>query len=182
MSSVYNSATHGRIPLSKEGKNLMQALRNAIVVALPTGSYDANRRAIARARGDLALYMSNLEGNSPMCTKASTVDHFGPSPGKMFNDLRQRILDLSQSHGRERVLTLLRQYGAESLSDLKLRQAESLQMSLEKLALELPQAEHALATAVAAVNTQYGADYSSSHRDRALFAAGRTYERETARY
>jgi hypothetical protein len=61
--SVYKSFTHGSIPLSSEGKRLLQNLRYAIQTAIRDGSYSVDDNAVAHARGELAMYMSALEHN-----------------------------------------------------------------------------------------------------------------------
>lgn len=53
--SVYNSHTHGKIPLSDTGKRLMHELRIAI-----NADYNCEAK-VAHARGELALYISKLE-------------------------------------------------------------------------------------------------------------------------
>jgi hypothetical protein len=60
-SRTYNSFTHGRIPLSMGAKQLMQHLRNAISTAIADNQYSASDNAVARARGELAKYISGLE-------------------------------------------------------------------------------------------------------------------------
>jgi hypothetical protein len=59
---VYKSTTHGPIPLSQKGRDLLQGLRFAIVKAIALGDYGcAGEHDTARARGQLALYMSEME-------------------------------------------------------------------------------------------------------------------------
>lgn len=61
MSEVYNSYTHGAIPLSFTGRRLMQNLREAITGAIKRGEYSDIRNEVSFARGELAAYMSKLE-------------------------------------------------------------------------------------------------------------------------
>lgn len=61
--SIYKSHTHGPIPLSHEGKRLMHTLRIAIQEAIQKGDYNQTN-AVAHARGELAKYMSALEGQT----------------------------------------------------------------------------------------------------------------------
>lgn len=63
MTSVYKSHTHGPIPLSATGKRLMQTLRIAIQEAIQKGDYN-QMNEVAHARGELATYMSALEGQT----------------------------------------------------------------------------------------------------------------------
>jgi hypothetical protein len=63
---VYHSSTHGNIPLSFEGRRLLQNLRLAIMAygeacknAKPNEFIDW--QPVARARGDIAAYFSKLE-------------------------------------------------------------------------------------------------------------------------
>jgi hypothetical protein len=60
-SSIYKSFTHGPIPLSFEGRRLMQNLRFAIMGAIRQGEYSDPRDEVAFARGELAQYISQLE-------------------------------------------------------------------------------------------------------------------------
>lgn len=62
MNNIYNSSTHGAIPLSFEARRLMQNLHHAIVYGVNAQAYCFNDNAIAKARGELAKYMSKLEG------------------------------------------------------------------------------------------------------------------------
>lgn len=59
--SIYNSHTHGPIPLSFTGRRLMQNLRDAITGAVRRGDYNDPRMEVAHARGEIAQYMSKLE-------------------------------------------------------------------------------------------------------------------------
>lgn len=59
-SGVYNSTTHGRIPLSARMRGLMQGLRFAIQEAVRAGDYNKDD-AVAHARGEIAKYVSELE-------------------------------------------------------------------------------------------------------------------------
>jgi hypothetical protein len=61
MTEVYNSFTHGPIPLSFTGRLLLQNLRFAIMGAIGRGDYNDPRNEVAYARGELAKYMSGLE-------------------------------------------------------------------------------------------------------------------------
>lgn len=66
--TTYKSYTHGPISLSVEAHNLMQALHSAITDAIRHGDYSAKNHAVARARGELAQYMSRLENSSAFRT------------------------------------------------------------------------------------------------------------------
>lgn len=61
MTEVYNSSTHGRIPLSFTGRHLLQNLRKAISEAISNEDWHYNNNAVSQARGELARYMSDLE-------------------------------------------------------------------------------------------------------------------------
>jgi len=61
MNEIYNSTTHGPIPLSFTGRRLMQNLRVAIQAAIKRGEYSDPRNEVAFARGELAFYISELE-------------------------------------------------------------------------------------------------------------------------
>lgn len=68
MSEVYKSFTHGPIPLSFNGRRLMQNLRFAITDALKRGEYNDSRNAVSFARGELAKYISQLEAKSAIAS------------------------------------------------------------------------------------------------------------------
>jgi imidazolonepropionase-like amidohydrolase len=59
---VYNSSTHGPIPLSFTGRRLLANLRAAVQTAIDEGDFSANDMQLSHARGELAEYMSKLEG------------------------------------------------------------------------------------------------------------------------
>lgn len=61
MTEIYNSTTHGPIPLSFNGRRLMQNLRFAIQSAVRRGEWEDPRHEVSHARGELALYISHLE-------------------------------------------------------------------------------------------------------------------------
>lgn len=61
---IYQSSTHGDIPLSFTGKRLLANEREAATVAIEKGDYSANDQALSKARGDIAKYMSTLEQRS----------------------------------------------------------------------------------------------------------------------
>lgn len=65
MSEVYKSFTHGPIPLSFNSRRLMQNLRFAITDAIKRGEYSDPRNTVSYARGELAKYISQLEGSKP---------------------------------------------------------------------------------------------------------------------
>lgn len=65
MTEVYKSTTHGPIPLSFTGRHLMQSLREATIAAIAKNDWHTAGEALSRARGDLAAYMSTLEGRAP---------------------------------------------------------------------------------------------------------------------
>jgi hypothetical protein len=79
VSEIYQSSTHGDIPLSFTGRRLLANLREAITSALGTCDYSANGQALSRARGDIAQYMSKLEGRQFDCdwstSEARTLAH-----------------------------------------------------------------------------------------------------------
>lgn len=60
---IYQSSTHGNIPLSFTGRRLLANEREAAEYAIAAGSFAANDMALSKARGALAEYMSKLEGN-----------------------------------------------------------------------------------------------------------------------
>lgn len=62
--SVFQSATHGPIPLSITSKRLMHELRVAINDAIQAADYNCQDK-VAHARGELAQYMSAL-GSMPL--------------------------------------------------------------------------------------------------------------------
>lgn len=173
MSSYYNSTTHGRIPLSKMGKYLMQRLRNAIVAAICVGDYNAHRQEIATARGELARYVSKLEGNNPMYAPETIHSVADLSDTNPFQALRDLTLKVATSHGRSAVVALLARYSAASLNALELRYVTQYTTDLNELATKPTPANAAFRSAQARVN---GASTRDSH-DRALFEAGREFER-----
>lgn len=59
---VYHSQTHGYIKLSFTGRRLLANLRFAIQDAISAQDYSFNDKAVAKARGDLATYMHQMEG------------------------------------------------------------------------------------------------------------------------
>jgi hypothetical protein len=77
--SIYKSHTHGAIPLSATGKRLMHTLRIAIQEAIQKGDYN-QMNGVAHARGELAKYMSHLEGRQP---KAGFHDFAKGLPGPL---------------------------------------------------------------------------------------------------
>lgn len=177
---AYHSATHGKIPLSKEAKGLMQSLRHAIVAAIGVGDYRAHRQAIAHARGELALYISKLEGNKPVYEPANDIaDLDSANP---FRDLAMRTTDVARTHGREAVLALLRKHGCERLSSLSLARVTHYTQDLEKLAASLTPAEIERSKAeeafqAARTRSVHRPFASNMDRDRAVFDAGRAYEK-----
>lgn len=62
--SFYNSATHGRIPLSFTGKRLMQNLRDAVSNAIAASDFCVDSMALSVARGDIAKYLGELESKT----------------------------------------------------------------------------------------------------------------------
>lgn len=73
--SIYNSHSHGPIPLSMEGKRLMQSLRAAIGTAIASGAYVDD---VAHARGALAKYMSTLEASAKRAQPVKECADTGP--------------------------------------------------------------------------------------------------------
>ncbi len=61
MTSPYKSTTHGPIPLSITGRQLLQNLREAVENAIHKGDFCADGMALPHARGALAQYLSKLE-------------------------------------------------------------------------------------------------------------------------
>lgn len=59
--TFYKSSTHGHIPLSQRGKDLLKSLRNAVNSAIWNIDYAAHDNAVAKARGEIATYISELE-------------------------------------------------------------------------------------------------------------------------
>jgi imidazolonepropionase-like amidohydrolase len=59
---IYQSSTHGDIPLSFTGRRLLANLRAAVQTAIDEGDFSANDMQLSHARGELAEYMSKLEG------------------------------------------------------------------------------------------------------------------------
>lgn len=81
--SIYKSHTHGPIPLSATGKQLMQTLRIAIREAIQKGDYNQSY-GVAHARGELAAYMSRLEAKPMNVAPAITYD-------KLMADMRESL-------------------------------------------------------------------------------------------
>lgn len=201
--SYYNSTTHGKIPLSVTGKHLLQRLRFAIVHAIGTGDYNADRQAIAHARGELARYISRLEnpiryfGEPPMCTKAPETDAAAMSPmAAMIADvasvpanaldayklLADKTMAAAGSHGRDAVLTLLRKHGAERVSTLTVSSAANYARGLDKL-MQQPTPEQLLKQREdEAIEVTRSRPYENLYaKHRALFEAGRAFQREALR-
>jgi hypothetical protein len=63
---VYKSTTHGPIPLSFNGRMLIQNLRFAITKAIARGDWHDPREEVSFARGELAHYISALENAAPI--------------------------------------------------------------------------------------------------------------------
>jgi hypothetical protein len=61
---VYNSSTHGPIPLSFTGRRLLANERDAAQNAIEIGDFNADCQALSRARGEIAKRMSELEGRN----------------------------------------------------------------------------------------------------------------------
>lgn len=61
---TYHSSTHGYIKLSFTGRRLLANLRSAIQDAIRGQNYSFNDQAVAKARGDLASYMHQLESKA----------------------------------------------------------------------------------------------------------------------
>lgn len=61
---TYKSHTRGPIPLSFTGRRLLENLRYAITNAIREGAYNHDGEAVSKARGDIALYMSKIEGKT----------------------------------------------------------------------------------------------------------------------
>jgi hypothetical protein len=92
------SATKQTVALSFTGRHLLQNLREAMVEALMKGTYDANYKAISRARYAIAAYMGKLEfeahlekhflaANPPDLTKIPTLE--------LIEELRRRWVGTS---------------------------------------------------------------------------------------
>lgn len=58
---TYHSSTHGYIKLSFTARRLLANLRFAIQNAIRGQDYSFNDKAVAKARGDLAVYMHQME-------------------------------------------------------------------------------------------------------------------------
>jgi hypothetical protein len=71
---IYKSTTHGNIPLSFEGRRLLQNLRYAATAAIENGFWRYDDNALSKARGELALYMSKLEARRETPTSRFIVD------------------------------------------------------------------------------------------------------------
>lgn len=72
---VYNSSTHGPIPLSFTGRRLLANERAAAEAAIEAEDFLTNDKALSKARGDLAQYMSKLEGIKYEITHNDFVFH-----------------------------------------------------------------------------------------------------------
>lgn len=59
--TTYHSKTHGHIPLSQRGKNLLKAMRDRTVEAINARFFALDNFALSRARAEVVLYMSELE-------------------------------------------------------------------------------------------------------------------------
>lgn len=67
--SMYNSSTMGLIKLSQQGRNLLQELRGELQIALQDARQDRGKGTVkwdplSRARGNIAVRMSDLERDS----------------------------------------------------------------------------------------------------------------------
>jgi hypothetical protein len=61
---IYQSSTHGDIPLSFTGRRLLANLREATNVAIAAGDFNTDDMALSKARGAIAKRMSELEGRN----------------------------------------------------------------------------------------------------------------------
>src|SRR5689334_1688321 len=75
MSEVYHSSTHGPIPLSFTGRRLMAKLRDAINRAIEAQSFTHDDKAVSKARGEIAQYMSKLEARDEGGIDWSALKH-----------------------------------------------------------------------------------------------------------
>lgn len=201
MSNYYSSATHGRIPLSVTVKYLMHRLRCAVVRAIGTGDYNADRQAIAHACGEIALYMSKLENPihyfqprdiykeayKTMDITEATRSDLQDRADAISTDVeavKKRTISVVATHGREAVLAVLKQFGAVNVSDLTLGKLHAYCYVLEKLATTPTTAQcedRKLDIVFRAVQARVDANWNGTStlngRDRTLFEAGREFER-----
>lgn len=89
-----------------------------------------------------------------------------------------RTVALAGSHGRARVLAILRQFNAGRVSDLTIGNVWSYCYKLEQLGAEAPGFEHALQAARALADKACGNYYEGLGRDEIMFEAGREYQRK----
>lgn len=87
---IYNSSTHGEIPLSFTGRHLLQTLREAIEDAVSAEDYKVNAQAVSRARAQLAHYMSHLEGFK---IRVEIKDFSGAVGSASTNDLNEEAIE-----------------------------------------------------------------------------------------
>lgn len=87
---VYKSHTHGPIPLGFESRRLMQNLRYAITRAIRDGDYNTGNNAVACARGELALRLSQLE----LKTGAQAPDWIGRNKPTWIADFDASVKNL----------------------------------------------------------------------------------------
>lgn len=204
--SYYNSTTHGKIPLSVTGKHLLQRLRFAIVHAIGTGDYNADRQAIAHARGELARYISRLEnpisyfGEPPMCTKAPETDAAAMPPmaamaamiadvasvaagvRAAYKSLIDKTTATATSHGRDAVIAILSKYGVSRVSLLTVTHAANYERDLDALANTSTPEQLLKQREDAAIEVTRSRPYESfDAKHRALFEAGRAFQREVLR-
>lgn len=109
---TYKSTTHGPIKLSFTGRRLLANLRDAIVGAIARGAYTNERNDVAHARGELAKYMSALEGKQPnneneaaaQAVLADVRNVLGLKTGEHVttkaHDLKARVEDLEANERR----------------------------------------------------------------------------------
>lgn len=81
-SETYHSSTHGYIKLSFNGRRLLANLRFAIQDAVRGQDYGANDQAVAKARGEIASYMNQLESKQ-----------VNPAPKPFMHDLSNASLE-----------------------------------------------------------------------------------------
>jgi len=167
------------------------------VHAIGTGDYNADRQAIAHARGELALYISRLENPGELdvyqeayetMLKAPTIEDARERANTLHTDIqgvKDRTCAVATSHGRESVLGILRQFNAAKVHDLKLGDLWSYCLKLEQLAdtpnlqqFEAERVRQAVMQARKLYQPTHGMFTASGYAEH-MFNAGREFQKNS---
>ena len=111
-----------------------------------------------------------------MCTKSNDPMEIEEIEG--YEQLKSYVLKVARTHGEEAVRRLFEKRGCARLSSLPIGAVSVFRADLDRLAATPSPADIALNRAIAAASAPHGSYYASLDRDRALFEAGREYQRK----